>query len=352
MGSSTGRKNRPTNSQSFRPFPSFSRGFAAKLHSRPILFALELAALVFVCTGCPGPSFKHLIQRDLQSKEGPTCHGYLGWNRPDIQHIFLWLNGTGVYSSAFVHPSAEDALSVNPVAYLVFDKPGIRAPFGDPAKLTVNNDELERYTQGHMLECAQQAMRWSEEQFGHEIHFHLRGHSEGTLIALFLYQKLLADEPERAAQVSSLVLSGLGLEPFNELVERQLREMPAKQSNTIRAAIQDCDWRVLKNHLAISCKYLEDAYARPSGRSIFEAIAVRAPAVKFSVFQGNQDFHTPVRFVRELETWNQQRGHLDLTFRYFDGGHVRGPEDVKREMSDLLVRLTTPWPKTRIAKVP
>lgn len=352
MGSSTGQKNRPTNSQSFRLFPSFSRAFAGRLHSLPILMRLTLGVLVLICTGCAGPSFKHLVHRDLQSKEGLTCHGYLGWNSTDIQHVFLWMNGTGVYSSAFVHPSAEDALNENPVAYLVFDKPGIRAPFGDPAKLTVNNDELERYTQGHMLECARQAMTWSEEQFGHEIHFHLRGHSEGTLIALFLYQKLLVDEPERAARVSSVVLSGLGLEPFNELIDRQLREMPAKQGNVIRAAIQDCDWRVLKSRLAISCKYLEDAYARPSGRSIFEAIADRMPAATFSVFQGNQDFHTPVRFVRDLETWNQQRGHLDLTFRYFDGGHVQGPDDVKREMSELLVRLTMPRPNTRIAKVP
>ncbi len=137
----------------------------------------------------------------------------------------------------------------------------------DPAKLSVNDAELAQYTQGHMLACARQAMTWAQEQFGHAIHFHLRGHSEGSLVALFLYQELLSDEPVLAASVSSVVLSGVGLEPFDALVARQLSELPAEQGRTLRAAIQRCNWEVLKKHLAVSCTYLQDAYARPSGRA-------------------------------------------------------------------------------------
>src|SRR4051812_18638236 len=111
--------------------------------SLPVLFALGLLALV--SSGCAGQSLKHVVQRDLPSKDGLTCRGFLGWNSPDVQHVLLWMSGTGVYSSAFVHPSAEAALQVNPVAYLTFDKPGIRAPFRDPAKLSVNDDELAQY---------------------------------------------------------------------------------------------------------------------------------------------------------------------------------------------------------------
>ena len=318
-------------------------------HRPQVLFALGLLALAY--SGCAGQSLKNVVQRDLLSKDGLTCRGYLGWNSPDVQHVFLWMSGTGVYSSAFIHPSVVDALNVNPVAYLTFDKPGIRAPFQDPAKLSVNNDELEQYTQGHMLECARQAMTWSQEQFGHAIHFHFRGHSEGTLVALFLYEKLLSEEPTLAARVSSLVLSGLGLEPFDALIARQLTEMPAKQGGIIRAAIQNCDWGVLRNHLAISCKYLEDAYARPSGRSAFESISLRAPTVSFFVFQGNNDSQTPVRYVRELEAWNRQLGHLDLTFRYYEGAHVGAPPEAKRELSDLLVRLTARSPSVHSAPV-
>jgi pimeloyl-ACP methyl ester carboxylesterase len=334
---------RATTSRRDRPAES---GGADRLRA---LFALGL--LVLASSGCAGQSLKHVVQRDLPSKDGLTCRGYLGWNSPNVQHVFLWMNGTGVYSSAFVHPSVEDALKVNPAAYLTFDKPGIRAPFQDPAKLSVNDAELEQYTQGHMLACARQAMTWSQEQFGHAVQFHLRGHSEGSLLALFLYEKLLSDEPVLAAKVSSLVLSGVGLEPFDSLVERQLSEMPAEQAGAIRAAIQSCDWKVLKNRLAVSCKYLKDAYARPSGRAAFERIARRAPNVRLFVFQGNSDSQTPVRYVRELEAWNNQLGHLDLTCRYYEGAHVGGPPEVKRELSDLLVRLTAPNPSGRDAPV-
>ena len=313
----------------------------------PVLLALGLLALV--SSGCAGQSLKHVVQRDLLSKGGLTCRGYLGWNSPDVQHVFLWMSGTGVYSSAFIHPSAEAALKVNPVAYLTFDKPGIRAPFQDPAKLSVNDDELAQYTQGHMLACARQAMTWSQEQFGHAVQFHLRGHSEGSLVALFLYEKLLSDEPALAAKVSSLVLSGVGLEPFDVLVARQVSEMPAEQSVALRAAIQSCDWKVLEKRMAVSCKYLEDAYARPSGRVAFESIALRAPTAGIFLFQGNDDSQTPVRYARELEAWNNQLGHLHLTFRYYEGGHVRGPPEVKRELSDLLVGLTAPDHSARSA---
>ena len=279
------------------------------------------------------------MQRDLAATEGRSCRGYLAWNQAKVEHVFLWMNGTGLFSSAFVHPSVEQALEANPAAYLTLDKPGIRAPFGDPAKLTVNDEALERYTQGDMLECARQAMTWSDEQFGHAVRFHLRGHSEGTLVSLFLYEQLLSEEPALAARVSSLILSGLGLEPFEALIQRQLNAMPAKQGTAIRAALQRCDWGVLRSQF-VSCGYLEDAYARPSGRAVFESLASRAATARFFVFQGNQDFHTPAQYVRELEAWNEQDGHLDMTFRYYEGAHVGAPSDVQREMSDLLVRLT------------
>jgi hypothetical protein len=303
---------------------------------------LALGALVLLGSGCAGPPLKHLIERDLPSRGGLTCPSYLGWNAAEVQHVFLWMSGSGVFSSAFVHPSIEHALEVSPVAYLTLDKPGIRAPFEDPAALRVDHAVLEQYTQGHMLECARQAMTWSEEQFGDKVQFHLRGHSEGSLIALFLYEQLLAQEPELAARVSSLVLSGLGLEPFRELIERQLNALPPEPGRAHRAALQSCDWAQLETQWGISCKYLEDAYARPSGRAVFESLAPRAPAARFFVFQGNEDAQTPARYTRELEAWNTELGHLDLTFRYYPGIHVGAPAEVKRELSNLLVRLTAP----------
>ena len=97
---------------------------------------------------------------------------------------------------------------------------------------------------------------------------------------------------------------------------------------------------MMKRHFGISCEYLNDAQARPSGRAMFERIAARAPRMPFHVFQGTNDAQTPARYVRDLEAWNRQVGHLDLAVRYYEGAHVGGPDAVKRELSDLLVRLT------------
>jgi hypothetical protein len=69
-----------------------------------------------------------------------------------------------------------------------------------------------------------------------------------------------------------------------------------------------------------------------SGRATFESIALRAPTASFFVFQGNNDSQTPVQHVRELEAWNRQLGHLNLTFRYYEGAHVGGPPEVNREL--------------------
>jgi pimeloyl-ACP methyl ester carboxylesterase len=309
------------------------------------LLALSLLAVWGGAGGCARRPLDQVVQRDLVSRGDLTCRAYLGWNGGDVQHVFVWISGSGVFSSAFVHPSVERALSVNPTAYLTFDKPGIRAPFEDPADLRVADGELQRYTQGHMLECARQAMAWADERFGPTTRFHLRGHSEGTLIALFLLDELLSERPALAARVASVVLSGVGLEPFDELVARQIADLPAERGDALRAAIARCDWPMMKRHFGLSCDYLKDAYARPSGRAAFERIARRGPRIPIFIFQGNNDTNTPARFVRELDAWNSRVGKLDLTVRTYEGAHVGGPAAVKRELSDLLVRLTAAQPR-------
>ena len=130
MRATTSREDRRAGSRSASPRRIPLRALAGGAdRCLRVLFALGLLALT--SSGCAGQSLKHVVQRDLLSKDGLTCRGYLGWNSPDVQHVFLWMNGTGLYSSAFVHPSVEGALKVNSVAYLTFDKPGIRAPFQD-----------------------------------------------------------------------------------------------------------------------------------------------------------------------------------------------------------------------------
>jgi hypothetical protein len=135
--------------------------------------------------------------------------------------------------------------------------------------------------------------------------------------------------------VKTLLLSGLPLEPFDEIVRRQVAEMP-----DLARAVDACDWSTMKQRMGVSCGYLRDAGARPSGFTMFERLAGARLEVPIYVFEGNSDVHTPPRFVRQLEAWNEAHGHLDLRVRYYDGAHGGTPE-VQREVSELLMRLAS-----------
>jgi alpha-beta hydrolase superfamily lysophospholipase len=252
--------------------------------------------------------------------------------------VFLVINGSGTGSNAFVHPTFEGLLSSRPVAYSTYDKPGVSAPFGDPAAVRRDYATLERYTLGHGIACATEALRWAREQFGPSVRLHLRGHSEGALVALYLYDALLDGDPDTAARIATLVLSGLALQPIAELVEDQLAWLP--DGARLRKALASCDWATLKDRLGVSCAYMEDAARRPSGLDMFKRLAARAPAARFHVFQGTQDRNTPVEPVRALEAWNASSGHLSIAFHYYEGRHA-GTDAAKAELSQLLTAIVS-----------
>jgi hypothetical protein len=296
--------------------------------------ALPLLGLVLVAA-C-APRYQHVVVRDLASADALVCPGYLVWNREPVRDVFLVVNGSGILSNAFVHPSFAAIMSTSPVGYATFDKPGVRAPFGEPAALRRDDATLQRYTLGHGVACATEALRWARAQFGPTVRLHLRGHSEGTLIALYVYDALLEQDPELAARIETLVLSGLALEPFGDIVKHQLATVPA--GDRLRQALASCDWTVLEKRMGISCAYVDDASRRPSGRAMLERLAARAPAARFHVFQGTDDWNTPVAPVRAFEAWNASTGHLPVTFHYYEGGHA-GSESARSEMARLLASI-------------
>ena len=95
---------------------------------------------------------------------------------------------------------------------------------------------------------------------------------------------------------------------------------------------------MLEKRLGVSCAYVADATRRPSGRAMFERLAARAPAARFHVFNGTDDWNTPVAPVRALEAWNASTGHLPITFHYYEGGHA-GSEAARSEVARLLASL-------------
>jgi pimeloyl-ACP methyl ester carboxylesterase len=260
------------------------------------------------------------------------------WNNAPVRDVFLIINGSGTGSNAFVHPTFAGLLSRRPVAYSTYDKPGVSAPFGDPAAVRRDYATLERYTLGHGIACATEALRWAREQFGPAVRLHLRGHSEGALVALYLYDALLDGDPETATRIATLVLSGLALPPIAALVESQLAWLP--DGARLRQALASCDWALLKDRLGVSCAYMQDAARRPSGLDMFKRLAARAPPARFHVFQGTQDRNTPVAPVRALEVWNASSGHLPIAFHYYEGGHA-GTDAAKAELSQVLTAIVS-----------
>lgn len=283
--------------------------------------------------GCSAPL--SLEKGRLHARDGLTCRSYAAYRDPTVRDVIVGLNGTGTGSSAFVPPAPAAVLATRPVAYVTFDKPGISARFGDPIPTDTEPSRLARHTFGTLLDCVHALHDASRRRFGTATRFHFRGHSEGALLALAFLDELTRREPEGTHGVRSLVLSGLPLETFPEIVQRQLAVRPR-----LSRAVSTCDTSTLLRELGLGCAYLADMRTRPSGLDLFARLATRAPATRFRVFHGERDEHTPARFVHDLEAWNRVRGHLDLTVRYYDGAH-RGTPEVRRELTALLLALVS-----------
>jgi hypothetical protein len=299
----------------------------------PFVAWLPLASVCLALAAGCAPHYQNVVERPLPAPDDLSCPGTLVWNRGPVRDVFLVVNGSGIGSSAFVHPSFKTTLATRPVAYATFDKPGIRAPFDDPAAVRRDDALLARYTLGHGVACATEALRWARERFGPAVRLHLRGHSEGSLIALYTYEALLDRDPVLAARIETLVLSGLALEPFADILEHQLASMPEGQR--VRRALASCDWAVLEKRMGVSCAYVADATRRPAGRAMFERLAARDAPARFHVFQGTRDWNTPVAPVRALEAWNARAGHLRLAFHYYEGGHA-GTDEARAAVAQLL----------------
>jgi pimeloyl-ACP methyl ester carboxylesterase len=299
----------------------------------PLVF---LALLVLGCAS----GFKHVEARSLTSADELACEGHLVWDREPVEQIVLSLGGTGTRSTAFVHPSLSELMRARRVGLLTFDKPGVRAVFGEPDDVQYDDAALQQHTQGHLVDCALQALVWTRERFGDAVRVHVRGHSEGALLALDLLIRLKEQQPGLNRQVETLLLSGVPLEPFGQLLERQLDALPSNGA-PIRRAIDACDWPEMRRLVGFSCGYLKDATRRPAGRQMFEALAAVGANQRIVIVQGNADTHTPARYVRELAAWNVAHGGLDLEVQYYQGDH-RGGSQGRRAMQDALWAMTAP----------
>jgi hypothetical protein len=311
----------------------------------PTHLRVTLSCLAFAVCALAGacghvPKGAHLETHTLASPGGPSCRGYFTWSGP-VQHVVLVLNGTGTRSNAFLPAPFEGMVRDRAVLYATLDRPGITASFGAPDAATKDDAALEAATQIQLLACVSEAMHWIAERFGPTLHIHVRGHSEGALLSLRLYQQLSAQEPLLAAQIETLILTGTPLEAFRTVIASQLDVIDQHDGGELRAAVSRCEWPTLRDRLGVSCAYLEDAYTQPSGRELFESLARNQVRAQFYLFHGTKDWNASVDRVRDLESWAQTQP-LALHIEYYEGGHNDPPESTRQEVSSLVVSLTDP----------
>lgn len=308
-----------------------------QLRNTLVCFAFAAFALASACGHVPKGT--NVETHTLTASGGQSCRGYFTWSGP-IEHVVLVMNGTGTRSNAFLPAAFEDMVRDRPVLYATLDRPGISASFGAPDAATKDDARLEASTQTQLLACASEAIHWISERFGPALHIHLRGHSEGALISLALYRQLSAQEPLLATQIATLVLTGTPLEAFRTVIASQLDVIDQHDGGELRAAVSRCDWPTMRDRLAVSCAYLEDAYAQPSGRELFESLAGIQAHAQFYLFHGTQDWNANVDRVRELESWAHTQP-LALHIKYYEGGHNDPPESTRQEVSSLVISLTS-----------
>jgi pimeloyl-ACP methyl ester carboxylesterase len=310
----------------------YPRDMPRTTRARRALLATTACAAVLALAASCGTTGLPRTEARLTTRDGLACQAYLVSGRQPVTDVFLVMGGTGTSTSARLPAEFQELLASRSAAFVTFDKPGVHATFGDPSSVQIEDDPFQRHTQATLLDCARSALALALDRFGPATRWHLRGHSEGALLALFLLDDLLDTDPAMARRVKTLILSGLPLEPFAEIIRRQLADHPA-----LARAIESCDWAVMRTQ-GVSCAYLRHAAQQPSGQAMFERLAARSPAISIQVFQGNDDVHTPARFVHALEAWNAAQGHMDLSVRYYDGAHG-GSSAARRELGQLLLDL-------------
>jgi pimeloyl-ACP methyl ester carboxylesterase len=254
--------------------------------------------------------------------------------------VLLSIGGSGAHSRAYLPGSLKTLLEERRVSFLTFDKPGISAPFSQPGEVRFDEAALKAHTQGDLVDCAERALDWSQELFPNAPSIHVRGHSEGALIALDLLGRVLRTHPDQTRQIETLVLSGTPIEPYSHVVQRQVDAL-LPQAPRLRQSVKACSWPHMRHYLGFSCEYLHDAYARPAGRQTFEALSALGARARFVVLQGDADAVTPMRYLREFEKWNAEAGRLELEVSHYRGGHA-GSASAERALNAILARITAP----------
>jgi len=106
------------------------------------------AAIMAVATACAPASVPH-TEAPLRANDGLACQAYVLSGRQPVTDVFVSMGGTGTGTSARLPPEMQELLASRSAAFVTFDKPGVRATFGDPSSVRIDDGPFQRHTQGN-----------------------------------------------------------------------------------------------------------------------------------------------------------------------------------------------------------
>ncbi len=312
----------------------------------------ELTAAVAAPPGAPTakPAPAYLtVTASVDGVEGRACRAYLSFpSGKDRLPVVLDLEGTGLYtmSVGVLDPAVEEALvRRRSVAVVAFDKPGLEP---DPeSRVRVDMTVYARHTQADLAACAANALSWAaaRRETDPDKGIFLRGHSEGALVAVRVYKRLLESGSPAAGRIKALLLSGLPMRRWADILALQNRAFyPKGLAELAEARERDAIDRGDDVFLLMKCElpaaYLRHALLQESLAETLEGLAPLRPPARFLFFQGREDSNVQASAVEAFERSNAERGRqgrpaLDLSVRYYDAGHSLNEAAVK-DLSSFL----------------
>lgn len=238
--------------------------------------------------------------------------------------IFFLQNGSGLYSmedEGRIPPNVRYLYNRSQIAILSMDKPGMS--FEEDK--VIEGEDYNRYTQDDLITCAENTLKWvSSERSVDSQRIFLIGHSEGAMVFSRLVAKFAVSNREMLRSIQMLSLSGVPLEGFKDLINRQIGD--ADLNKSFWTAYEKRDDATLKKMTSLPYSYWENILAQPSLRETFEELAESELDLSIQIFQGLADANTPAKNVMELERWNMTRAvngstAMPLSIRYYQAGH-------------------------------
>ena len=266
-----------------------------------------------------------------------ACTAYLHFPDGPLPGPFPLLldqDGTGLYTTSipFGAKTPDDPgapgylLRSAKAAVLTIDKPGIRPAPDTAAGFQIDHAIYDRHTQRDLVACVLGALRRVAERADVKADgWILSGHSEGAQVVVRAYRALIEKDAEFAKRVHLVSLSGLPMEPWREMIGRQLENRPKARVKFWQAYARRDDAALFRLG-PVGSEYWRDVFSTTPLVTDLRDLAKREVKAGFAIFQGTRDKKVSSASVTKFEEWNRRSASagkpaLKLSAHYYPAGH-------------------------------